>query len=193
MRVDLSGRSAAVAGSKGELATAIIALLGANGAVVRSMNSAADVLRLEHLDLIVNVAIDARDPDLLEGLCRSAADRMAPCGGGHILNIVSALGAVPVRGEIGASVAAAAIMTLTRALALEFGERRILVNALVVGALGDGRLAKRMLTHIPLGRSGNIDEIARAALFLVDPENTYMTGHAMLVDGGWTAGYAREF
>ena len=192
MRVDLSGRSAAVAGSKGELATAIIALLGANGAVVRSMNSAADVLRLEHLDLIVNVAIDARDPDLLEGLCRSAADRMAPCGG-HILNIVSALGGVPVRGEIGASVAAAAIMTLTRALALEFGERRILVNALVVGALGDRRLAKRMLTHIPLGRSGNIDEIARAALFLVDPENTYMTGHAMLVDGGWTAGYAREF
>jgi NAD(P)-dependent dehydrogenase (short-subunit alcohol dehydrogenase family) len=192
MRVDLSGRSAAVAGSKGELATAIIALLGANGAVVRSMNSAADVLRLEHLDLIVNVAIDARDPDLLEGLCRSAADRMAPCGG-HILNIVSALGAVPVRGEIGASVAAAAIMMLTRALALEFGERRILVNALVVGALGDGRLAKRMLTHIPLGRCGNIDEIARAALFLVDPENTYMTGHAMLVDGGWTAGYAREF
>jgi len=117
---------------------------------------------------------------------------MAPCGG-HILDIVSALGAVPVRGEIGASVAAAAIMTLTRALALEFGERRILVNALVVGALGDGHLAKRMLTHIPLGRSGNIDEIARAALFLVDPENTYMTGHAMLVDGGWTAGYAREF
>jgi len=44
-----------------------------------------------------------------------------------------------------------------------------------------------------LGRPGEVDEIAVAALFLADPENSYMNGHILTVDGGWTAGYAREF
>ena len=45
----------------------------------------------------------------------------------------------------------------------------------------------------PLGLPGEVDEIAVAAQFLADPENTYMTGHVLVVDGGWTAGYARDF
>ena len=50
-----------------------------------------------------------------------------------------------------------------------------------------------MLDHIPLGRPATVDEIAVAALFLADPENSYMNGHILTVDGGWTAGYTREF
>jgi NAD(P)-dependent dehydrogenase (short-subunit alcohol dehydrogenase family) len=50
-----------------------------------------------------------------------------------------------------------------------------------------------MLAHVPLGRPATPDEIAVAALFLAAPENTYMNGHVIVVDGGWTAGYAREF
>ena len=52
---------------------------------------------------------------------------------------------------------------------------------------------EKMLAHVPLARPGNVDEIGVAALFLADPENTYMNGHVLAVDGGWTAGYAREF
>ena len=52
---------------------------------------------------------------------------------------------------------------------------------------------QRMLDHVPLGRPAEVDEIAVAALFLADPENTYMNGHILVVDGGWTAGYARDF
>ena len=50
-----------------------------------------------------------------------------------------------------------------------------------------------MLDHVPLGRPATVDEIAVAALFLADPENTYTNGHVLVVDGGWTAGYARDF
>jgi 3-oxoacyl-[acyl-carrier protein] reductase len=52
---------------------------------------------------------------------------------------------------------------------------------------------KQMLAHIPLGRPAETREIAVAALFLADPENSYMNGHILTVDGGWTAGYARDF
>jgi NAD(P)-dependent dehydrogenase (short-subunit alcohol dehydrogenase family) len=50
-----------------------------------------------------------------------------------------------------------------------------------------------MLDHVALGRPATTDEFAVAALFLADPENTYMTGHMLTVDGGWTAGYTRDF
>ena len=52
---------------------------------------------------------------------------------------------------------------------------------------------QKMLDHVPLGRPGTTDEIAVAVLFLADPENSYTNGHMLTVDGGWTAGYAREF
>jgi NAD(P)-dependent dehydrogenase (short-subunit alcohol dehydrogenase family) len=50
-----------------------------------------------------------------------------------------------------------------------------------------------MLSHIPLHRFGKTKDIANATLFLVAPENDYITGSVMTVDGGWTAGYSRDF
>ena len=52
---------------------------------------------------------------------------------------------------------------------------------------------KNMLSHVPLGRPANTEEIAHAALFLAAPETSYITGHVLVVDGGWTAGYIRDF
>jgi NAD(P)-dependent dehydrogenase (short-subunit alcohol dehydrogenase family) len=138
---------------------------------------------------------------------RSAARVMRVQGSGRIINIASIAGLVPLRLQCAYVAAKAGVVNLTRAMALELGPHGILVNGIAPGSTlteGTRRLfygedgsfrhaVQRMLDHVPLGRPAQPDEIAVAALFLADPENTYMNGHVLAVDGGWTAGYAREF
>jgi NAD(P)-dependent dehydrogenase (short-subunit alcohol dehydrogenase family) len=126
---------------------------------------------------------------------------------GRIVNVASIAGLVPLRLQCAFVAAKAGVVNLTRAMALELGPVGILVNGIAPGSIltdgtrqlfyGDDGLFKesvrRMLDHVPLDRPGTADEIAVAALFLADPENSYMTGHTLVVDGGWTAGYARDF
>lgn len=126
---------------------------------------------------------------------------------GRVINIASIAGIVPLRLQCAFVAAKAGVINLTRAMALELGPLGILVNGIAPGStLTEGTrqlfygpnsmyndAVKRMLDHVPLGRPGTVDEIAVAALFLADPENSYMNGHILTVDGGWTAGYTREF
>jgi 3-oxoacyl-[acyl-carrier protein] reductase len=138
---------------------------------------------------------------------RSAACVMRAQGSGRIINIASIAGLVPLRLQCAFVAAKAGVVNLTRAMALELGPCGILVNGIAPGStLTEGTrqlfyaeggkfrdAVQRMLDHVPLGRPATTDEIAVAALFLADPENSYMNGHVLTVDGGWTAGYAREF
>ena len=200
MKVDLIDRVALVTGPASILADILVDRLAASGAKVeprRELHSESVAVTDEHhqkLNVLINIALPPGPVVVadIEAICRSAADAMD--SGGRILNLVSAFGIVPARGEIAASAASAAILALTRGLALEYGPRGILINALAIGAAGeDDPIAPRLLSHVPLGRSGTLLEIADAALFLVDPDNSYTTGHVLVVDGGWTAGYARDF
>ena len=52
---------------------------------------------------------------------------------------------------------------------------------------------QQLLAHVPPGRPGTATEIAHSVLFLAAPESSYVNGAVLTVDGGWTAGYAREF
>jgi 3-oxoacyl-[acyl-carrier protein] reductase len=127
--------------------------------------------------------------------------------GSRIINIASIAGLVPLRLQCAFVAAKAGVVNLTKAMALELGPAGILVNGIAPGSTltdgtrqlfyGDDGLfresVRRMLDHVALGRPAEVGEIAVAALFLADPENTYMTGHVLVVDGGWTAGYARDF
>jgi NAD(P)-dependent dehydrogenase (short-subunit alcohol dehydrogenase family) len=138
---------------------------------------------------------------------KAAAGQMRSQGGGRIVNIASIAGLVPLRLQAAFVAAKAGVVNLTRAMALELGPFGILVNGIAPGSTlteGTRRLfygengtfrehVQRMLDHVPLGRPGTPEEIAVAALFLADPENTYMNGHIIVVDGGWTAGYSRDF
>jgi hypothetical protein len=201
MDVALADQVAVLSGPAGGMRTALAARLEACGAAVVTLDGgrvdllAALLDRFGRLDIVVNLALGRSGPAAaeVEAFCRGAGDVIA-APGGRILNIVPVLGVVPASGEAASSADAAGILALTRTLALDWGGRGILVNALAVGARdGDDPLAARLLSHTPLARPGTAAEIADAALFLLDPENSYTTGHVLVVDGGFAAGYARDF
>jgi NAD(P)-dependent dehydrogenase (short-subunit alcohol dehydrogenase family) len=134
---------------------------------------------------------------------RAAIRPMLEHGAGRVINIASVVGQVPLRLQSPFVAAKAGVINLTRSMALELGPRGILVNAITPGSTltegtralfygEDGSFAAQMrnlLEHIPLGRPAEVEEIAAAALFLADPECSYINGHILTVDGGWTAGY----
>jgi NAD(P)-dependent dehydrogenase (short-subunit alcohol dehydrogenase family) len=138
---------------------------------------------------------------------RAAGGLMRKQGRGRIINIASIAGLVPLRLQCAFIAAKAGVVHMTKAMALELGAAGILVNGIAPGSTltegtrqlfygeeGSFRASvQRMLDHVPLGRPGTVEEIAVAALFLADPENSYMHGHILTVDGGWTAGYTRDF
>ena len=126
---------------------------------------------------------------------------------GRIINIASIAGIVPLRLQCAFTAAKAGVINLTKAMALELGPMGILVNGIAPGSIltegtkqlfygADGKFSEkvqRMLDHVSLGRPGTVDEIAVGALYLADPENSYTHGHILTIDGGWTAGYSRDF
>jgi NAD(P)-dependent dehydrogenase (short-subunit alcohol dehydrogenase family) len=153
-------------------------------------------------DRIVSVDLTA-----VYQVSQHAARIMRSQKSGRIINIASIAGLVPLRLQCAFVAAKAGVVNLTKAMALELGPLGILVNGIAPGStLTDGTRqlfygedgafhaqVQRMLDHVPLGRPGTCAEIAVAALFLADPENSYMNGHVLTVDGGWTAGYTRDF
>jgi 3-oxoacyl-[acyl-carrier protein] reductase len=128
-------------------------------------------------------------------------------GGGRIVNIASIAGLVPLRLQSAYVAAKAGVVNLTRSMALELGPQGILSNCVAPGSIitrgtralfygpeGDKtEVAKSLLSHVPLGRPGTPDEIAHAVTFLVSPEASYINGAVLTVDGGWTAGYTRDW
>jgi NAD(P)-dependent dehydrogenase (short-subunit alcohol dehydrogenase family) len=138
---------------------------------------------------------------------RAAIPLMLAGGGGRIVNIGSVAGLVPLRLQSAFVAAKAGVANLSRSMALELGPRGILVNAVLPGSTltrgtealfygPDGAYTEKaasLLAHIPLGRPARTEEIAHAVLFLAAPEASYINGAILVVDGGWTAGYTRDW
>ncbi|MBX0288375.1 SDR family oxidoreductase [Halomicroarcula sp. F28] len=122
-----------------------------------------------------------------------AADVMRDDGGGSIVNLSSVAGLVGYPGASTYCASKGGITNLTRELALELGPDGIRVNAINPGVIEtamtteDEVIAGTMEEGIPLRRDGQPGDVADAALFLASDESSYVTGHNLVVDGGYTA------
>jgi len=122
--------------------------------------------------------------------CREAAERMAD--GGRIVNLASISAVVGFFGQGNYAAAKAGVIAMTKVLGKELGKRKITVNAVAPGvvltAMGKSipeEVREEMLKTIPLGRFGEVEEIADAILFLCSDRASYITGQTLHVNGGW--------
>jgi NAD(P)-dependent dehydrogenase (short-subunit alcohol dehydrogenase family) len=131
--------------------------------------------------------------------CRAAVPAMLDSGGGSIVNVasfVALMGAATA--QIAYTASKGGVLSMTRELAVEYARSGIRANSICPGPietpllaelLADPKRRERRLVHIPIGRFGRPDEIAKAALFLASDDASFVTGSSLVVDGGITAAY----
>lgn len=134
---------------------------------------------------------------------RAAFDRSLRDRGGLILNISATLHYAATPLQTHAAAAKAAVDSLTRSLALEWGSLGIRVNAIAPGPIDDTegmtRLAppdmkEKLEKAVPIGRFGRVEDIANAAVFLASDAASYVHGEVFVVDGGaWLPGMGAAF
>jgi len=130
---------------------------------------------------------------------KHSVPRMRAGGGGSIISTASVAGLRGGAGPHSYSAAKAGVINLTRSVALEVAKHNIRVNCICPGGIhtplisrrfpgSEDQLAQLMTAVQPLPRTGRPDDIAAMALFLASDESCFVTGTAMVVDGGFTAG-----
>jgi NAD(P)-dependent dehydrogenase (short-subunit alcohol dehydrogenase family) len=172
------------------------------------------VERMGRVDILVNNAgINIRKPVLelsleeyqrvlttnLEGyfLCARAIGRLLTAqGSGKVINISSILGRVALASQAAYASSKGAIEQLTKVLAIEWAPQNVQVNAigptyfeteLTRPLFEDEERHDFITSRTPMGRWGQPHELAGAVIFLASGASDYVTGHTLMVDGGWTA------
>jgi NAD(P)-dependent dehydrogenase (short-subunit alcohol dehydrogenase family) len=166
------------------------------------------------LDILVNNAglgfnhraVDVTEADWdemmdvnLKGLffcCQAAGRHMLPRGYGRIINMSSQASVVGIRDHAVYCASKGGVNQLTRVLALEWSAQGVTVNAVAPTFIYTPGTAERLdnpdylqgvLARLPIGHVGTINDVAGAVIYLASPAAGMVTGHILLVDGGWTA------
>jgi NAD(P)-dependent dehydrogenase (short-subunit alcohol dehydrogenase family) len=174
----------------------------------------ASVARFGRLDILVNNAGLGTNHDALEateaewdelfavnvrGLffaCQSAGRRMVDQGYGRIVNISSQAGLVGIPRHAAYSASKAAVIGLTKVLALEWGPHGVTVNCVAPTFIRTPGTAERLdqpdfladvVSRIPVGHVGTTTDVAGAVIYLASPAASLVTGSVLVIDGGWTA------
>ncbi|MDJ0923233.1 MAG: glucose 1-dehydrogenase [Acidimicrobiia bacterium] len=128
--------------------------------------------------------------------CQAAGRIMLQQGRGRIINMSSQAGVVGIRDHAVYSASKGAVNLLTKVLALEWSSRGVTVNAVAPTFIYTPGTAARLdqpeylagvLDRLPIGRVGTTTDVAGAVIYLASPAGGMVSGHVLLVDGGWTA------
>ena len=144
-------------------------------------------MKEEDWDLVMSINLKG-----VFNCCKAAIRKlMKNPDGARIVNIASVIGIMGNAGQANYAASKAGVIALTKSLAREFASRNILCNAVAPGfiqtamteVLSD-QVKEGILSQVPLRRLGTADEVANTVLYLASPLSSYVTGQALLVDGG---------
>ncbi len=187
---------AANAGKTSDLTNLVDKTVAAFGGVDIIVNNAATNPVFGALETVDERAIDKIMDVNLKGpfLLAKAAFPELQKRGGSIINISSVEGVTPSQGLGMYSVSKAALIMLTKSMAVEWGRHNIRVNAICPGLIQtkfsealwtNEKIMKMMMQKVPLGRMGQPEEMAGLALFLASDAGAYCTGGVYVADGGF--------
>jgi NAD(P)-dependent dehydrogenase (short-subunit alcohol dehydrogenase family) len=186
--------------SEASIADAVKAAIAAHGAPRVLVNGAAmreptgTIVELEPADWNRAIAINLSGAYLMS---RAVIPHMSDAGGGSIIHIASQMGRVGAAGRGVYCASKGALIQLAKVMAVDHARDNIRVNTLSPGAVETERISFRYgsmadaraqaVPKHPIGRLGQAEEIARAALYLASDASSFVTGSDLLIDGGYTA------
>lgn len=163
-----------------------------HSAAAREPTATAEDLEIRHWDEALRVNLTS-----MFLICKYAIPHLRAAGGGVIINIASQLGSVVTPGRPAYHATKGAVIQLTKAIAIENAKDNIRAVTISPGAIETDRLLarhasieairKKLTPGHPIGRLGQPEDIAGAALFVASEDAAFMTGSDLIVDGGYTA------
>jgi NAD(P)-dependent dehydrogenase (short-subunit alcohol dehydrogenase family) len=162
------------------------------------INNAGTNIRKNLVDFTLEEFRSVIDASLISTflMSRALVPGMKGTGYGRVINMTSTMGHVSIAGRTAYSSAKAALLGLTRALALELAIEAITVNGISPGPTGtdmnlplmnNPELNAQIVANVPLARWGKVEEIGALACYLCSDAAGFITGTDILIDGGWTA------